>query len=59
MQADLPHTLYNTRDRRDGKGGGKDFHFDPGDPAIELQRKANLRRKARMTGEYTTEQLFE
>ena len=71
MQADLPHTLYKTRANEDKKGSrnpaGKPntaFKFDSSDPAIAMQKAANMkraaRRKAKENGEepYTTNELF-
>ncbi len=62
MQADLPHTLYLDRKKK-GKGG-KDYKYNPEDPAIEKQREALRKREerdaAKRRGEipYTTEELF-
>lgn len=57
MQSDLPHTLYNFKER-DG-----DKLFDPKDKAFELQRladeKAAARRKNRQEKEgFTIDELF-
>lgn len=58
MQSDLPHTLYDYKDK---KGRGKTFN--PNDKAFELQRKADeaaeARRKARQEKEgYTVDEVF-
>ena len=57
MQSDLPHTLYNFKE----KVGDKTF--DPNDKAFELQRladeRAAARRKARQEKEgYTVDEVF-
>ncbi len=57
MQSDLPHTLYNYKEK-DG-----DKSYDPNDKAFELQRiadeKAAARRKARQEKEgYTVDEVF-
>lgn len=57
MQSDLPHTLYNFKER-DG-----DVSYDPGDRAFELQRladeRAAARRRARQEREgYTVDEVF-
>jgi hypothetical protein len=66
MQADLPHTLYNRRDKKK-KGGSKNskpFHYNSNDPAIARQAEANRRaaerRAAKARGEvpYTMDELF-
>lgn len=63
MQTDLPHTLYLKRDKKTGKAK-KEYKFDNNDPAIAMQREANLRKaaikKAKAEGKipYTTEELF-
>ena len=60
MQADLPHTLYLGKDDRKNKKG--DFSYNENDPAIQKQMEANKKaalRRAKQSGEYTIEQLFE
>lgn len=57
MQSDLPHTLYNFKEK-DG-----DKLYNPNDKAFELQRqadeKAAARRKARHEkGEFTMDEVF-
>lgn len=57
MQSDLPHTLYNFK-QKDG-----DKSYNPQDKAFELQRladkKAEERKKARQKrGEYTLDEVF-
>lgn len=57
MQSDLPHTLYNYKEK-DGN-----ISYDPNDKAFELQRladeKAAARRKARQEKEgYTVDEVF-
>lgn len=65
MQADLPHTLYNYKPRKNKKNGDKDnYKVNPGDPAFAMQQaayeRAMARRKARAEGKipYKTEELF-
>ena len=57
MQSDLPHTLYNFKEKEG------DISYDPNDKAFELQRladeKAGARRRARQEkGEYTMDEVF-
>ena len=59
MQSDLPHTLYK---KMDGKKPGGEYKYNENDPAIQKQQEAIKRaamRKAKASGQYTTEQLFE
>lgn len=57
MQSDLPHTLYNFKE----KSGDK--KYNPNDKAFELQRKANeateaRRRAMRLKEGYTVDEVF-
>ena len=62
MQSDLPHTLY-LKDKREKKGGGKEFKYNPEDPAIKKQAEAIRKKKEKMEKggenvEYTMDELF-
>lgn len=57
MQSDLPHTLYNFKEKEG------DVSYDPNDKAFELQRQADeraeARRRARQEKEgYTVDELL-
>ncbi len=58
MQSDLPHTLYNFKEK-DG-----DKYYDPNDKAFELQRladeKAAARKRARQEAEgFSIDEVFQ
>jgi len=62
MQTDLPHTLF-LHDKKRRKDGGKDFQYNPEDPAIRKQMEAIRKKKERMESEgkrveYTMDELF-
>lgn len=62
MQTDLPHTLF-LHDRKKKKSGGKDFQYNPDDPAIKKQMEAIRKKKERLEAggekvEYTIDELF-
>lgn len=61
MMSDLPHTLYDFKEKSGNKSGEKTYN--PNDRAFELQRKADeaaaARKKERQKKEgYTVEELF-
>ncbi len=64
MQSDLPHTLYLRRKGKKKHGGGKDYNYNPEDPAIKKQMEAIRKKKERMEAEgqkveYTMDEIFE